>query len=154
MRIRAAVEARDAGASVLVMARTDARAGHGLEEAIERCRAFADLGADILFLEAPQDESEMEAFCRALPDIPKMANIVEDGDTPALSPAQLEALGYRIAAYPLTLLSTAARAMEDALTALAAGEPVTRRLSFADLQALVGFPEYDEALRRYDSDVE
>lgn len=150
LRIRAAVEAREEGADILIMARTDARAGHGLTEAIERCRSFAALGADILFLEAPRSESEMAEFCDALPDVPKMANIVEDGDTPALPPDRLASIGYRIAAYPLTLLSAAARAMQDALAALAAGEPAPGLLSFGALQDLVGFREYDEALERYE----
>lgn len=149
-RIRAAVEARDAGADVLIMARTDARAGHGLEEALERCRLFAGLGADILFLEAPRDESEMETFCRAIPDLPKMANIVEDGETPPLPPQRLGEIGFRIAAYPLTLLSVAARAMQQALGALADGRLADGRLSFKELQDLVGFPEYNAALARYD----
>lgn len=151
VRIRAAVETREAGAEVLVMARTDARANHGLAEAIDRCKAFADLGADILFLEAPESEAEMERLCRELPDLPKMANLVEDGSTPTLPPKRLEELGFKIVAYPLTLLSTAARAMQDALAALAEGRPVSNRLSFGDLQQLVGFPEYDAALRRFES---
>lgn len=151
-RIRAAVDAREAGADVLIMARTDARAGHGLEEAIERCRAFADLGADILFLEAPESEAEMDTLCRALPTHPKMANIVEDGDTPALAPARLEELGFKIAAYPLTLLSSAVRAMQEALGALSAGTPAPARLSFAELREVVGFPEYDAALAEYARD--
>lgn len=148
-RIRAAVDARDAGAEILIMARTDARAVHGLDEAIERCRAFVDLGVDIVFLEAPQSEEEMERFCDAVPDKPKMANIVEGGDTPALSPERLGEMGYRIAAYPLTLVSVAARAMEEALCALKDGRPAPNRLSFESLQGLVGFPEYDAALALY-----
>jgi 2-methylisocitrate lyase-like PEP mutase family enzyme len=149
LRLRAAVDARESGADLLVMARTDARAVHGLDEALERCRAFADLGADILFLEAPQSERELAAFCEAFPRIPKMVNLLEDGDTPSLPYAQLEAMGFRIAAHPLTLLSSGVRAMQEALAALAEGRPAPRRLSFAELQALVGFPEYDEALGRY-----
>ena len=149
LRIRAAVDAREDGAEILVMARTDARAGHGMGEAIERCRAFADLGADILFLEAPQSERELVAFCEAFARIPKMVNLVEDGDTPNLPHDELEAMGFRIAAYPLTLLSSGVRAMQEALAALAAGQPAPRRLSFGELQALVGFPEYDEAMQRY-----
>jgi 2-methylisocitrate lyase-like PEP mutase family enzyme len=150
LRIRAAVDARESGADVLIMARTDARAAHGLDEAMERCRVFADLGADILFLEAPKDEAEMETFCRAMPGLPKMANIVEDGETPALPPARLGEIGFRIAAYPLSLLSVAARAMQQALADLAAGRPVDGRVSFEELQALVGFPEYEAALSRYE----
>jgi 2-methylisocitrate lyase-like PEP mutase family enzyme len=149
LRIRAAVDAREAGADLLVMARTDARAGHGLDEALERCRLFADQGADILFLEAPQSERELVAFCEAFPRIPKMVNLVEDGDTPNLPHATLEAMGFRIAAYPLTLLSSAARAMQEALAALATGRPAPRRLGFVELQTIVGFPEYDEALADY-----
>ena len=149
LRIRAAVDAREAGADLLIMARTDARAGHGLSEALERCGLFADLGADILFLEAPRSEAELEAFCAAFPTLPKMVNLVEDGDTPNLPHGRLEAMGFRIAAYPLTLLSSAVRAMQESLAALAAGRPAPRRLDFATLQAIVGFPEYDAALRRY-----
>ncbi len=151
-RLRAAVDAREAGADLLVMARTDARASFGLDEAMERCRIFADLGADIIFLEAPESEAEMERLCRELPPLPKMANIVEDGDTPELAPERLEEIGFRIAAYPLTLLSSAARAMEDALAALAGKGAPAPRLSFADLRALVGFPEYQAALDEYADD--
>ncbi len=151
-RLRAAVDAREAGADLLIMARTDARFGHGLEEAIERCRLFADLGADILFVEAPQSEAEMETLCRALPPLPKMANIVEDGDTPELSPARLEEIGFRIAAYPLTLLSSATKAMEDALASLAGKAAPPPRFSFPDLRELVGFPSYTSTLDTYADD--
>jgi 2-methylisocitrate lyase-like PEP mutase family enzyme len=149
-RIRAALDARDEGAGVLVLARTDARGPFGLDEAIARGRAFAELGADLVFVEAPTSEAEMERVCREIP-APQLANLVEDGATPWLPPARLEALGYKVAAYPLTLLSSAIRAMQDALACLAAGEPVPRdrRLAFAELQALVGFPEYDAEARRY-----
>jgi 2-methylisocitrate lyase-like PEP mutase family enzyme len=149
LRIRAAVRAREAGADVLVMARTDARAQHGFDEALDRCRAFADLGADMLFLEAPRSEAEMERFCREGPALPKMANVVEEGQTPVLLPERLEQIGFKLAAYPLTLLSAAARAMQDALAALAEGRPVSQRLDFSELQEVVGFHAYDAALEAY-----
>ncbi|MCP3671068.1 MAG: isocitrate lyase/PEP mutase family protein [Gammaproteobacteria bacterium] len=147
-RIRAAVDEREAGADILVMARTDARHTHGLEEALWRCQAFADQGADIIFLEAPRSREEMEQFCSTIPGY-KMANIVEGGDTPALPPQELEAIGYDIAAYPLTLLSSAARAMSDALTALRQGNPAPGMLSFSELREVVGFNEYDQGLSHY-----
>ena len=150
-RIRAAVDAREEGADILIMARTDARATHGLDEALDRCRAFADLGADVLFLEAPQSEVEMERLCRELPG-PLMANLVEQGDTPVLPPGRLEQLGYKIAAYPLTLLSAATRAMSEALEALRAGRTPERLLGFPELQELVGFPDYDRERSRYRPD--
>jgi 2-methylisocitrate lyase-like PEP mutase family enzyme len=147
-RVRAAVDARAQGADVLVLARTDARGPVGLDEAIWRGLAFADLGADIVFVEAPRSEAEMQRICREIP-APQLANLVEGGDTPVLPPARLEELGYRIAAYPLTLLSSAIRAMQDALAALARGEPAPRLLEFAELRELVGFDAYDAALARY-----
>ncbi len=147
-RVRAAVDAREQGADLLVLARTDARAPIGLDEAIWRGRAFADLGADIVFVEAPRSEVEMRRICREIP-APQLANMVEGGDTPVLPPARLEELGFRIAAYPLTLLSAAARAMQEALASLARGESPERLLSFEELRALVGFDAYDAALARY-----
>ena len=104
-RIRAAVDARDEGAGILIMARTDARACISLEDAIDRCRMFREIGADITFLEAPLNEEEMRRYCEEV-DGPKMANLIEGGKTPNLPPRQLEALGYKIAVYPLTLLSS------------------------------------------------
>ena len=130
------------------MARTDARATDGLDEAVARCRAFADLGADILFLEGPRSENEMVAFCEAIPG-PKMANLVEGGDTPLLPPARLEEIGYRIAAYPLTLLSAAAAAMLDALRALGNGEQPDHVVDFERLRGIVGFDDYDAEAKRY-----
>ncbi len=150
-RIRAAVDARDEGAGILVMARTDARATHGLDEALWRARAFEDLGADVVFVEAPADEAEMERVCKSTA-APQMANMVEGGDTPVLSASRLEALGYRIAAYPLTLLSAAIRAMEDALGALARGETPRGLLEFAALRERVGFDAYDAARAAYSVD--
>lgn len=148
-RVRAAVDARDEGAEILIMARTDARAPLGFEEALWRARAFADLGVDVVFLEAPQSESELERTCREVP-VPGMANLVEGGDTPLLPPARLEEIGFKIAAYPLTLLSSAAAAMQDALDALRAGESAPRSLDFDALRELVGFDAYDRERARYD----
>ena len=151
-RVRAAVDAREEiGGNILVMARTDARATDGFDEALERCRLFADAGADILFLEAPDSEDEMQTFCRDLPG-PKMANLVEGGDTPILPPARLEAIGYRIAAYPLTLLSSAIHAMQESLAALAEGRQPAGLLDFEVLREIVGFPAYDAESARYRSD--
>jgi 2-methylisocitrate lyase-like PEP mutase family enzyme len=150
-RVRAAVDAREEGADILVLARTDARGPLGIDEALVRCRAFADLGADILFPEAPLSEREMERFCRELP-LPVMANMVEEGLTPVLPPARLEALGFKLAAYPLTLLSAAVRAMQQALDALREQGTPPAMVGFAELQQIVGFSDYDQELSRYGDD--
>ncbi|MFQ5954149.1 MAG: oxaloacetate decarboxylase [Kiloniellales bacterium] len=147
-RLRAAVDARDDGADILIMGRTDARATDGLDEALWRARAFADLGADLVFVEAPLGEDEMRRLCREIP-APTMANMVEGGDTPVLPAPRLEEIGYKLALYPLTLLSTAVRAMEEALAALKSGRRPTRLKDFAALRQLVGFDAYGEAETRY-----
>jgi 2-methylisocitrate lyase-like PEP mutase family enzyme len=147
-RIRAAVDARESGADIVLMARTDARSALGLAEAIWRMQAFADLGADILFLEAPRDESEMARFCREVTGV-RMANMLEGGITPVLPPARLAELGYRIAAYPLTLLACAVRAMQDALADLGQGRTPEARVDFRTLRQIVGFDDYDRLLAGY-----
>src|SRR5688572_8899708 len=153
-RIRAAVDARDEGAGILVLARTDAAAVHGLAAALESAPSFRDAGAAILFFEAPRSEAELERVARALEGTPLMANLVEGGDTPLRPPARLETLGFRIAAYPLTLLSVSVRALEGALeTMRAGGHPgEDERVSFAALRERVGFPAYDEEAKRYAAD--
>ena len=150
-RMRAALEARDevraGGKAFVVIARTDARATRGLDEAIDRAKRFAEMGADILFVEAPCSEQEMEKVCAEVPGH-KMANLVEQGDTPVLSPLQLEQMGFKIAAYPLTLISAAAQAMQSALTALQTDQHPQSLLDFKSLQKLVGFEHYDQELAR------
>ncbi|KAG2522104.1 hypothetical protein JM16_005975 [Phytophthora kernoviae] len=117
-RVRAAVDARkEGGFDIVIMARTDSRGTHSLDEAIARCLGFKGLGADITFLEAPQSVEEMEKYCREVPG-PKMANMVENGLTPVLLPEHLSKMGYSLAAYPITLLSAGIKAMEEALQLL------------------------------------
>jgi len=147
-RIRAAVDARDEGADILIMARTDARATDGFDEALWRVRAFADAGADIVFLEAPRTEDEMRAFCAGTAK-PAMANMVEGGDTPVLPPRRLEELGFKVAAYPLTLMNASLAAMQRALGALKAGDPPEGLLDFAEIRDIVGFPDYYDAEKKY-----
>jgi len=149
MRIRAAVDARDeAGGDILIMARTDARACISLEEAILRCRLFREIGADITFLEAPLDEDEMRQYCSEV-DGPKMANLIEGGKTPIPGLSQLEAIGYKIAVFPLTLLNASIHAMREALRNLKAGERPSTVMDFEQLKRAVGFPAYYAEEARY-----
>jgi 2-methylisocitrate lyase-like PEP mutase family enzyme len=147
-RIQAAVDARNEGADILIMARTDARAGHGLNEAIDRCMGFVELGADITFLEAPESEEELRTYCQEVPG-PKMANLLENGKTPLLPHKALEEMGFKIAVYPLTLLNTSVVAMRQALACLKRGEPVPGLMDFKSLREIVGFDAYDEELDAY-----
>jgi 2-methylisocitrate lyase-like PEP mutase family enzyme len=152
-RIRAAVDAAEAvraeGGDVLILARTDARHEHGLGEAMARAERFAALGADMLFVEAPRTAGEMREICESLPG-PKMANIVEGGETPDLPLAELHAIGYRVAAYPLSLMAASMRAMTEVL----AGLREDRReglMPFDELRRRVGFDEYYATSERYAS---
>ena len=149
MKIRAAVDARR-DADILILARTDARAVHGFDEALDRCRDFETEGADIIFLEAPENEMEMRRFCEAMRK-PCMANMVPGGKTPILPPQELQNIGYKLALYPVMLMSTAIAAMQAALAAL---RPESKKafppsVSFAQLQEVVGFPDYWERETRY-----
>lgn len=149
MKIRAAVDARR-DADILILARTDARAVHGFDEALDRCRDFETEGADIIFLEAPENEMEMRRFCEAMRK-PCMANMVPGGKTPILPPQELQNIGYKLALYPVMLMSTAIAAMQAALAAL---RPESKKafppsVSFAELQEVVGFPDYWERETRY-----
>jgi len=142
-RVRAAVDARDAGADILIMARTDANATDGFDEALRRVKTFAEMGADITFLEAPRTEDEMRAYCDGVTG-PKMANMVEQGDTPLLAPERLGAIGYKIVLYPITLLLGGIKAMEDALAVLKQGAHPDALAGFAHLREVIGFPAYEK----------
>ena len=147
-RIKAAVDAREAGADILIMARTDARQTLGIKEAIERCKAFVDLGSDITFLEAPRTEAEMRAYCKDVSGY-KMANLIENGKTPLLPTDRLEDMGYKIAVYALTLLNVSIAGMQQALACLKQGEAVPGLMNFKTLRKIVGFEAYDATLKRY-----
>ena len=101
-----------------------------------------------MVLEAPQDETEMTTFCERVPGA-KLANMLEEGVTPLLPPARLQAMGYKIAAYPLTLLNTAVFAMQQALEDLKQGRTPQRRVDFQTIRKVVGFPEYDRLLANF-----
>ena len=152
-RIRAAVDEREVlkerGGDILILARTDARHDHGLGEAIERATRFAELGADILFIEAPHSEAEMRELCTSLPG-PKMANIIEGGMTPDLPVDVLHDIGFSIAAYPLSLMAAAMQAMITTLRAMR-DDSRPNQIDFVELRERIGFDAYYQASERYSS---
>ena len=152
MKIRAAVDAR-ANADILIMARTDARAVHGFDEALARCKDFEAEGADIIFLEAPETEDELRRFCGAMTK-PCMANMVPGGKTPILPPVKLQQVGYKLALYPVMLLSSSIAAMQATLDGLKPGSKSAPppAVSFSDLQGIVGFPDYWSRETRYQAE--
>jgi methylisocitrate lyase len=117
-RIKAAVSARrDPG--FVIAARTDAAAVNGLDDAIDRARAYADAGADLIFPEAMTGEADFERL-RAAIDVPILANMTEFGKSPLLTVQTLENLGVNVVIYPVTLLRLAMHAADAGLAAIAA----------------------------------
>ena len=150
-RIRAANDMRNEGYDILIMARTDANHTHGLNEAIERAQKFFDLGADILFVEAPKNKNEMITICNEVPGH-KIANIVEGGITPNLPMRDLSDIGYKMAVYPLTVMSSAMKAMIKSLDLLMKDEDRSDLLiDFKDLRKRVGFDDYYEISSKYET---
>ena len=98
-KLRAAVDRRT---HLHVTARTDARAAVGLDEALARAKAAADVGVDAVFVEAPESIAELEAIAAALPDVVLVANMVETGRTPLLTPSELHDLGFDLIVSPLS----------------------------------------------------
>ncbi|THU55570.1 hypothetical protein C4D60_Mb11t07960 [Musa balbisiana] len=153
MHIKAAIDARrESGSDIVIVARTDSRQAVSLEESLKRSRAFADAGADVLFIDALASREEMKAFCEISPLLPKMANMLEGGGkTPILNPVELEEIGFKIVSYPLSLIGVSIRAMEDALTAIKSGRvpPPGSLPSFDEIKDTLGFNDYYEEEKRY-----
>ncbi len=141
-KIRAAVEARST-TDFKIMARTDACATHGLDEALARGEDFLRAGADILFIEAPRDEAELHKVAETFKGTPLVANIVEDGKTPLLTPAVLEQIGFKIVLYPISALLAITRRLEEVYASLLAGDRAAldvHRALFGQYNEIVGLP--------------
>lgn len=159
MRVKAACDARDEyemfhgkGTGPLILARTDSLKTHGFEDAIQRTLAFREVGCDMTFLEAPGSIEQMEEYCSRVSG-PKLANMLEYGDTPILPPERLKEIGYTMAAYPLTLLSASIKAMQESLKLIKDGEPTDEMiLSFSETKDIVGFTSYGKEEKRYSVD--
>ncbi|XP_061969794.1 uncharacterized protein LOC133692700 [Populus nigra] len=153
MRIKAAVDAREeTGSDIVIVSRTDSRQAVSLDESLWRSRAFADAGADVLFIDALASREEMKAFCEISPLVPKMANMLEGGGkTPILTPFELEEVGYKLVAYPLSLIGVSIRAMQDSLAAIKGGRipPPGSMPSFEEIKDILGFNTYYEEEKQY-----
>jgi 2-methylisocitrate lyase-like PEP mutase family enzyme len=136
-----------------IIARTDARGVHGFDDAISRGRAFAKLGVDAVFVEAPQSEAELEEIPRALPNVPLLVNVFKGGKTPMLPVERLQRMGYRIAIYPSETQRAAIHAMRQAL-ALLKHEGTTEKMdgaltTFNERDKLVGLDEWQQLEKQY-----
>ena len=148
-RIKAAVDASKMNnKDILVMARTDAIATRGLNDAIKRMQKFSELGADILFVEAIKSKEDMKRVIKEVPGH-HMINLIEDGETPLLEINELEDLGFKIAVFPLTLMSASVKTMQESLQNMKNKVYNTNVSKFSDLRDIVGFNEYYEIEDKY-----
>lgn len=151
MKIKAAVEARR-DPDFLIMARTDARAVNGLDDAIARAKAYGEAGADLLFVEAPQSVEEMQIIANKLHK-PLMANMVENGKTPLISAQELQYMGYSFVIYPVSAVCAVAQTLLNLWAELKATGTtqgyVDKMVSFPTFNKIIGLEEYKELEQRY-----
>ena len=142
-KVKVACAARQSS-ETLIIARTDARQPDGFEGALKRGQAYADAGADIVFIEALESEEEMRQACVCIKK-PMMANMADGGKTPIRSQRELAAIGYRLAIFPATTGLAAAHAAETALSVLKeTGTSISPALSlfpFNEFNSLIGFED-------------
>ena len=151
-KVRVAVEARPSK-DFLVVARTDARYAHGIDEALRRGEMFLEAGADILFVESPESLEELRRIGETFKGALLLANMVEGGRTPYLDTTELAGLGFAVALFPATGFLAAASALKGAYSHLkqagiGTGGPAPL-LPFAEMNALMGFAAVHEFERRH-----
>jgi len=150
-RILAAVEARQ-DPNFQIVARTDARAVHGMDEALERAELFRKAGADVIFVEAPESRAEIEQIIAAI-DAPHIVNLVIGGKTPTIDQNEAKQLGCSVLLYANVALQAAVAGMQSALGRLirdgSVDETTPGIASFEDRQRLVRKAEFDELDRRH-----
>lgn len=139
-KVSAAVGARSDG-DFLIMARTDARAVIGFDEALRRGEAFVEAGADLLFIEAPETEEELRKIAEVFHGVPLVANMVEDGKTPYLPIDTLQEMGFSLAIYPVSALLVVSKVLQTTYASMQQNRRLpdsVARLSFADYNRMVG----------------
>ena len=151
-KLQAAMAARN-DPDFCIIARTDARGVNGFEDAIERGRAFAKLGVDAIFVEAPQSEQELAEIPKRIPNVPLLVNVFKGGKTPMLPMDRLEKMGYRIAIYPSETQRAAIHAMRSALSTLkreGTTESIDASLTtFKDRDKVVGLDDWNKIEREF-----
>lgn len=149
-KLKAAVDAKSE--DFIIVARTDALEPLGIDEAIRRGRLYKDIGADVIFVEAPRSIEEMKKICSSI-DAPLVANMIEGGKTPLLSAKELEEIGYKIAVFPLSALLASAYAIKNVFKTLKDDGITTsymdKMIKFEEFNKLVGLDKYKKLEERY-----
>jgi methylisocitrate lyase len=152
-KLRAVLDLREEGIDLFLVARTDARAAVSLDEAIARANAASELGVDAIFVEAPRSAEEIERVAREVPGTVRVANMVEGGRTPLLTPAELHDLGHDLVVTPLTALFAATLAVREAFATLRTAGTLRDHpgfgVSFHDFEEVVDLPGHRLWEERY-----
>ena len=152
LKLKAALATRS-DPDFCIIARTDARGVNGFEDAVKRANAFAKLGVDAIFFEAPQSEAELEEVPKRVPNIPLLVNVFKGGKTPMLPMERLEKMGFRIAIYPSETQRAAIHAMRSALSTLkreGTTESIDANLTtFKDRDKVVGLDDWNKIEREF-----
>lgn len=152
-KIRAATDAREDDDFVII-ARTDARAAHGFEDAVERSHEYLNAGADVLFVEAPTDREELRRVGEELgEDVPLLANMTEGGKTPLFTAEEFEELGFDVVLYPATGFKAAAKALQEVYTKIAETgtqkDVMNKLVSWSERNEITGLNDIVERERKY-----
>ena len=151
-KIRAAIAARD-DSNFMIIARTDARAVEGLDAALKRAEVYLHAGADILFVEAPENEQELRRIGETFRGAILMANMVEGGKTPLLSASELKSFGFKLVIFPNSLTRRFARAGLELLSALhregTTQSSLDQMMNFDEINAMLGIEQFKELERQF-----
>ena len=151
-KVRAAVDARQ-DPDFVIIARTDANAVHGLEDAIRRGKAYHEAGADVIFIEAPRSMTELRSIAQAFPGVPLLFNWAESGKTPPLPLEEIRTLGFKLVIFPVSLLFAATYSMLSLLEVLKQGQTpasfASQMVTFSQFTDHIGLPDIQALEKRY-----
>jgi len=151
-KVRAAVDARQ-DPDFVIIARTDANAVHGLEDAIRRGKAYHEAGADVIFIEAPRSMTELRSIAQAFPGVPLLFNWAESGKTPPLPLEEIRTLGFKLVIFPVSLLFAATYSMLGLLEVLQQGQTPasfsSQMVTFSQFTEHIGLPDIQALEKRY-----
>ena len=151
-KIHAAVDARH-DPDFVIIARTDANAVYGFEDALHRGQAYREAGADVVFIEAPRSIAELKTIVQTFPDVPLFYNWAESGKTPLLSLDEIHSLGFKLVIFPVSMLFAATYAMLHLLDVLKQSQTPTpfaeHMVTFSQFTDQIGLPDIQALERRY-----
>ncbi|MGH2718814.1 MAG: isocitrate lyase/PEP mutase family protein [Actinomycetota bacterium] len=154
-KLQAVLDLRAGGVDLFLVARTDARSALSLDEAIDRAKAARDLGVDAIFVEAPESIAELERVAKEVEGVTRVANMIEGGRTPLLTPTELHDLGFDLIVTPLSALFAATKAIQAAFAALKAEGTLRDRpdllVSFTEFEPVVDLAGHRGLEERYGS---